>query len=153
MLTAPARRRVRILWFQYEISFAAYCFEWWEKLIVHAVLLSVLFLVSYGAYRQGAALWARLGALPWCARLALSGVLFCASAWGRGSRCGRAWRAQAAAPRDTQRSIAPAAPAQALARRAKVVRELLHGAFAWSAAGAAGVRERVAKTIHYGCVQ
>jgi hypothetical protein len=92
-LTAPARRRVRILWFQYEISFAAYCFEWWEKLIVHAVLLSVLFLASYGAYRQGAALWARLGALPWCARLAPCGVLWCASARGRGTRCGRAWRA------------------------------------------------------------
>ena len=33
-----------------------------------AVLLSVLFLVSYGVYRQGAALYHRLGALPaWCA--------------------------------------------------------------------------------------
>ncbi len=63
-----ARRRARILWFQYEISFAAYCFDWWEKLIVLAVLLSVLFLVSYGVYRQGAALYHRLGALPaWCA--------------------------------------------------------------------------------------
>ena len=55
-----------MLWFQYEISFAAYCFDWWEKLIVLAVLLSVLFLVSYGVYRQCAALYYRLGALHWC---------------------------------------------------------------------------------------
>ena len=66
---------MRILWFQYEISFAAYCFDWWEKLIVHAVLLSVLFLVSYGAYRQGAALWARLGDLPWYALQTYCGLL------------------------------------------------------------------------------
>lgn len=63
-------RRIRVLWFQYEISFAAYCFDWWEKLIVLAVLLSVLFLVSYGVYRQCAALYYRLGALHWCVALA-----------------------------------------------------------------------------------
>ena len=55
-----------MLWFQYEISFAAYCFDWWEKLFVLAVLLSVLFLVSYSVYRQCAALYYRLGALHWC---------------------------------------------------------------------------------------
>jgi hypothetical protein len=46
------RRRVKVLWFQYEITFGAYCFVWWEKLIVHAILVSIIFLVVYGVSRQ-----------------------------------------------------------------------------------------------------
>lgn len=45
-------RRLKVLWFQYEITFGAYCFVWWEKLIVHMILLSIIFLVAYGFFRQ-----------------------------------------------------------------------------------------------------
>ena len=50
--TVALRRQLQVLWFQYEIAFGAYCFVWWEKLIVHAILLSIIFLVCYGLSMQ-----------------------------------------------------------------------------------------------------
>jgi hypothetical protein len=41
------------MYFQYEISFAAYCFSWWEKILVHIILLSALALVTWGTWRFG----------------------------------------------------------------------------------------------------
>ena len=46
---------MRLKWFQYEISLAAYCFVWWEKLFVHVCVLGVLGLFAYGFWRQACA--------------------------------------------------------------------------------------------------
>lgn len=54
--TCMLSRRLQVLWFQYEITFGAYCFVWWEKVIVHAILLSIIFLVGYGLSMQAWAL-------------------------------------------------------------------------------------------------
>ena len=35
-------RRVRTAWFQYLITLAPYCFEWWEQLIVHALVVAAM---------------------------------------------------------------------------------------------------------------
>ena len=48
-LAALARR----LWLQYLITWAAYCFDWWERLVVHGCLLTVAGLLFYGV-RLGA---------------------------------------------------------------------------------------------------
>ena len=47
---------MRLKWFQYEISLAAYCFEWWEKAFVHLCVLGVLALFVYGFWRQACAI-------------------------------------------------------------------------------------------------
>ncbi|KAL3139500.1 hypothetical protein ABBQ38_003824 [Trebouxia sp. C0009 RCD-2024] len=43
---------VRRKWFQYQITIGTYCFDWWERLLVHLLLLTVIALVVYGAYKQ-----------------------------------------------------------------------------------------------------
>lgn len=47
---------MRLKWFQYEITLAAYCFVWWEKAFVHVCVLGVLSLFAYGFWRQACAL-------------------------------------------------------------------------------------------------
>ena len=54
--TFVAHRWVGLKWFQYEITLAAYCFEWWEKAFVHLCVLGVLSLFAYGFWRQGCAM-------------------------------------------------------------------------------------------------
>lgn len=55
-LTTPLvscyHRWLRLKWFQYEITMAVVCFEWWEKAILNLCVLSVLSLFAYGFYRQ-----------------------------------------------------------------------------------------------------
>ena len=43
---------MRIKWFQYEITFGSYCFEWWEKAMIHLLVLGVLVISVYGIWRQ-----------------------------------------------------------------------------------------------------
>lgn len=51
----PSRRRIRTAWFQYLITLAAYCFDWWERLIVHALVLGGGVLGFYGLLLVGRA--------------------------------------------------------------------------------------------------
>ena len=50
--SAPPHQRLaalaRRLWLQYLITWAAYCFDWWERLVVHACLITVAGLMLYG---------------------------------------------------------------------------------------------------------
>ena len=50
--SAPFHTRLaalfRRLWLQYLITWAAYCFDWWERLVVHGCLLTVAGLLVYG---------------------------------------------------------------------------------------------------------
>lgn len=39
-----------------------YCFDWWERLLVHLFVLTVLGLIVFGLYKQTALL---LGLCPW----------------------------------------------------------------------------------------
>lgn len=52
------RRRLRVLWFQYEVSTALSMLSWWEKVLVHAVLFIIISLVGYGSYKQAITLHA-----------------------------------------------------------------------------------------------
>ncbi len=45
-------RWLELKWFQYQITIGTYCFDWWERLLVHFFLLTVIALVLYGAYKQ-----------------------------------------------------------------------------------------------------
>ncbi len=45
-------RWIQLKWFQYQITIGTYCFDWWERLLVHFILLAVISLVLYGAYKQ-----------------------------------------------------------------------------------------------------
>lgn len=68
-VSAAARR----LWLQYLITWAAYCFDWWERLIVHACLLSVVGLCVYGARLGWRAAGAAVGVVSAAAAEARSG--------------------------------------------------------------------------------
>ena len=50
--SAPFHKRflalVQRLWLQYLITWAAYCFDWWERLVVHGCLITVAGLLFYG---------------------------------------------------------------------------------------------------------
>jgi hypothetical protein len=41
-----------VKWFQYEITFGSYCFEWWEKAMIHLLVLGVVSIFAYGIWRQ-----------------------------------------------------------------------------------------------------
>ena len=45
---ARAAAALAVAWQQYLITFAAYCFSWWERLIVHATLAGAGALLLYG---------------------------------------------------------------------------------------------------------
>ena len=47
-LSSSLTRRVHTIWFQYLITLAPYCFDWWERLLVHALVAGGLALVVYG---------------------------------------------------------------------------------------------------------
>ena len=51
-VAARVRRWVRVKWFQYEITFGSYCFEWWEKAMIHLLVLGVVSIFAYGIWRQ-----------------------------------------------------------------------------------------------------
>ncbi|BDA40469.1 hypothetical protein COCOBI_01-1220 [Coccomyxa sp. Obi] len=51
-------RRLRVLWFQYEVSTALSMLSWWEKVLVHAALFIIISLVGYGSYKQAVTLHA-----------------------------------------------------------------------------------------------
>ena len=53
-LSSPLRR-VRTAWFQYNITLAPYCFEWWERLLVHALVAGGVALLVYGCILLGRA--------------------------------------------------------------------------------------------------
>lgn len=56
-------RRIHTAWFQYLITLAPYCFEWWERLIVHALVAGGIAAAFYFA-----ALVVRGAGLLWAAR-------------------------------------------------------------------------------------
>ncbi|KAL0023332.1 hypothetical protein WJX77_008031 [Trebouxia sp. C0004] len=43
---------LELKWFQYQITIGTYCLDWWERLLVHLFLLTVIALVLYGAHKQ-----------------------------------------------------------------------------------------------------
>lgn len=51
-------RRLRVLWFQYEVSTALSMLSWWEKVFVHALLFVIISLVGYASYKQAVTLHA-----------------------------------------------------------------------------------------------
>ncbi len=49
---------VRTLLFQTDFIFAAYFMDWWETVLLYLAYTSLLGLVLYSAFRQGAHAWA-----------------------------------------------------------------------------------------------
>lgn len=43
---------VQLRWFQVQITFGTYAFDWWERLLVHTFLLLIVLLVLFGIYEQ-----------------------------------------------------------------------------------------------------
>eukprot|EP00038_Savillea_parva_P031043 m.82464 g.82464 ORF g.82464 m.82464 type:complete len:83 (-) comp9468_c0_seq4:259-507(-) len=46
-------QRLSDLWLFYEVTFAVYMLEPWEKLLLHAIILLLLMLMSYTTYHFG----------------------------------------------------------------------------------------------------
>lgn len=45
-------RRLKLSYYQYEVSSVCYMLQWWEKLLVNLTVLGVVLLVLYAAFNQ-----------------------------------------------------------------------------------------------------